>query len=85
VSASSSRPSEPRWQDRLPPGPAAASAEAAARGHAIRAGAPSRSQASPPAADDVASPRRPRARLRLVLPAAAALAVVVAVLVRRYG
>ena len=41
----------------LPPGPAAAAAEAAARGRATSAGAPARSPASPPAADDVASPR----------------------------
>jgi carbon monoxide dehydrogenase subunit G len=44
----------------LPPGPAAAAAEAAARGRVAAAGAPSRSPASPPAADDVASPRRTR-------------------------
>jgi hypothetical protein len=42
----------------LPPGPAAAAAEAAARGRATTAGAPARSPASPPAADDLASPRR---------------------------
>jgi len=42
----------------LPPGPAAAAAEAAARGRATAAGAPARSPASPPAADDLASPRR---------------------------
>ena len=49
----------------LPPGPAAAAAEAAARGRAPAQGAPgapSRSPASPPAADDVASPARPRRR-----------------------
>jgi len=47
---------------RLPPGPAAAAAEAAARGRASVAGAPARSPASPPAADDLASPRgRPTA------------------------
>jgi hypothetical protein len=42
---------------RLPPGPAAAAAEAAARGRTSAAGAPARSPASPSAADDVASPR----------------------------
>jgi carbon monoxide dehydrogenase subunit G len=49
----------------LPPGPAAAAAEAAARGRApapMAPGAPSRSPASPPAADDVASRAQPRAR-----------------------
>jgi hypothetical protein len=45
---------------RLPPGPAAAAAEAAARGTVAAAGAPSRSPASPPAADDVAAPARRR-------------------------
>jgi hypothetical protein len=68
-----------RWQDRLPPGPAAAAAEAAARGRTTAGGAPTQS----PEAGDVASPRRSPARMRLVLPAVA-LAVVVAVLLRRY-
>jgi carbon monoxide dehydrogenase subunit G len=43
---------------RLPPGPAAEAAEAAAHGRATASGAPSRSPDAPPAADDVASPRR---------------------------
>jgi carbon monoxide dehydrogenase subunit G len=42
----------------LPPGPAAAAAEAAARSRASAVGASARSPASPPAADDVAAPRR---------------------------
>jgi carbon monoxide dehydrogenase subunit G len=72
---------------RLPPGPAAAAAEAAARTRATAAGgAPARSPSSPPAADDLASPRaRPTADvldlgevsreavLRRVLPLIAAL------------
>jgi carbon monoxide dehydrogenase subunit G len=84
---------------RLPPGPAAAAAEAAARGGVHVAGAPSRSGASPSAADDVAGPRRRptedvldlgevgrEAVLRRVVPAAAvlvAVAVVARVLRRR--
>jgi hypothetical protein len=63
-----------RWQDRLPPGPAAASAEAAARGRAIAAGEPARSPASPPAADDVASPRERPRWLRRALPLLGVLA-----------
>jgi hypothetical protein len=72
-----------RWQERLPPGPAAASAEAAARGRPIVAGEPARSPASPSAADDVASPRGRPGWLPLGLPALAALALLVAVLLRR--
>jgi carbon monoxide dehydrogenase subunit G len=88
---------------RLPPGPAAAAAEAAAaargrgRSRASSTGAPSRSGASPPAADDVASRRRPaedvldlgavgrEAVLKRVAPVAAVLAAlaVVAALLRR--
>ena len=51
-----------RWQDALPPGPAAASAEAAARGDTT------------PASGDVASPPGRPARRRRVLAAAVALA-----------
>jgi carbon monoxide dehydrogenase subunit G len=85
---------------RLPPGPAAAAAEAAARGRVTASGPPSRSGASPSASDDVAS-RRPRASdevldlgavgreavLKRAIPVAAALAAVgVAVAVwRRRG
>jgi len=83
---------------RLPPGPAAAAAEAAARGGVHAGGAPSRSGASPSAADDVASPRRRpsddvldlgevgrEAVLKRLLPAAAALvaAVAAALVLRR--
>jgi hypothetical protein len=77
-----------RWQDRLPPGPAAASAEAAARGRTIPAGEPADSPAPPPAADDVASPPARAARLTRALPAVAgALAVLAAIVVvlRRRG
>jgi carbon monoxide dehydrogenase subunit G len=85
---------------RLPPGPAAAAAEAAARGGVTASGAPSRSGASPSAADDVASRRRPaedvldlgavgrEAVLKRVAPVAAVLALLVvlaAVLRRRAG
>jgi carbon monoxide dehydrogenase subunit G len=84
---------------RLPPGPAAAAAEAAARGGVTASGAPSRSGASPSAADDVASRRRPaedvldlgavgrEAVLKRVVPAAAVLAVllVLVALLRRRG
>jgi hypothetical protein len=83
---------------RLPPGPAAAAAEAVARGRAVASGPPSRSGAAPSAADDVASRRRPsddvldlgavgrEAVLKRALPVVgvlAALGVAVAVLRRR--
>jgi carbon monoxide dehydrogenase subunit G len=78
---------------RLPPGPAAAAAEAAARGRVLASGAPARSAASPSAADDVASRRRPaeevldlgavgrEAVLKRALPVVAALASFTALVV----
>jgi hypothetical protein len=77
---------------RLPPGPAAAAAEAAARGRVTAGGAPARSPGSPSAADDVASRRGPaeavldlgavgrEAILKRALPVAAALAALAVVI-----
>jgi carbon monoxide dehydrogenase subunit G len=102
VAPAPSAPVEPvatgRAGIRLPPGPAAAAAEAAARGDVRADGPPSRSAASPAAADDVASPRRRpsedvldlgevsrEAVLKRAVPAVAALAAmaVAAVALRR--
>jgi uncharacterized protein len=78
----------------LPPGPAAEAAEAAAHSTAAAHGAQSRAPESPPAADDVAGPRRRPAEdvldlgavgreavLRRAAPAVAALAAAAAVAV----